>query len=210
MSEEQTIADRASEGYAKLFPALTPAQQQRLYRFGKRRQVSAGAVLFQQGAPKVPFFVVISGRMQIVQPKQQGEESIVIHEPGEFTGEANMLSGRRSLVIGRMLTAGEVLEIPNDALRSIIQTESDLSDILMRAFILRRLELIQLGLGDVVVLGSQHSARTLEIREFLARNGHPFAYVDLDRDEGAQEMLEHFGVSTQCIPVVVCRGKTIL
>src|SRR5258706_5536078 len=99
MSEEQTIADRASEGYAKLFPALTPAQQQRLYRFGKRRQVSAGAGLFQQGPPKVPVFVVISGRMQIVQPKQQGAGSIAVHEPGAVNREAHMASSKRSLVI---------------------------------------------------------------------------------------------------------------
>src|SRR5262249_17788611 len=83
-------------------------------------------------------------------------------------------------------------------------------DILMRAFLLRKVELIAQGIGDAVLLGSVHSPGTLRIKEFLTRNGHPYSYIDLDRDSGVQEMLDRFHVSVDDVPVVVCRGETVL
>jgi len=80
----------------------------------------------------------------------------------------------------------------------------------MRAFILRRLQLIARDLGDVVVIGSAHSAGTLRVKEFLTRNGHPFHYVDLDRDREAQELLDRFHVEIADIPVLICRGDAVL
>jgi thioredoxin reductase (NADPH) len=91
-----------------------------------------------------------------------------------------------------------------------VQTDDELSEILMRAFILRRAEMIAHGIGDVVLVGSSHSAGTLRIREFLTRNGHPHAYIDLDRDQGAQELLDHFHIAVNEVPVLICRGTTAL
>jgi thioredoxin reductase (NADPH) len=91
-----------------------------------------------------------------------------------------------------------------------VQTDAELSGILMRAFMLRRGELIAQDLGDVVMLGSMHCSGTLRIREFLTRNGHPFHYVDLDRDAGAQELLDQFHVSAADVPVLICRGDAVL
>ncbi len=94
---------------------------------------------------------------------------------------------------------------------ALVQTDGELSQILMRAFILRRAELFAQGLGDVTVVGSSHSADTLRIKEFRARNGHPCAYIDLDRDaDGHGSLLDHFHVSASDIPVVICRGETVL
>src|SRR5262249_31004540 len=95
-------------------------------------------------------------------------------------------------------------------LLEIVQTDSELSDILLRAFILRRLELISHGLGDVVLLGSNYCAGTLRVKEFLVRNGHPFTFVDLDHDKGVQELLDHFHVQTSDVPVLICRGEAVL
>jgi len=91
-----------------------------------------------------------------------------------------------------------------------VQTDSELSDILMRAFILRRLELIARGSSDVVLLGSRHSAGTLRIKEFLSRNGHPISYIDLEEDAEAQEFLDRFHVSVAEVPVLICGGRTVL
>ena len=196
---------------SKSFPKLTPAQIERMKRFGEVRTVAAGDILFEQGDVDVPFFVLLSCDMEIVQPTESGERRVVVvHEPGEFTGEVNMLSNRRSLVRARVTAPGEVLRIPQDKLRSLIQTEPDLSELIMRAFILRRLYLIEHGQGDAVVLGSRHCAGTLRVREFLARNGHPFTYVDLDRDQEAQHLLDRFNVSVDDIPVLICRGEYVL
>jgi thioredoxin reductase (NADPH) len=95
-------------------------------------------------------------------------------------------------------------------MQELVQTDVGLSDVLMRAFIARRLELIAHGKGDVVLIGSTHSSGTLRIKEFLTRNGHPYSYLDLDKDEGVQELLDKFHVRIEEIPVLICRGKTVL
>ncbi|HLV95289.1 MAG TPA: FAD-dependent oxidoreductase, partial [Candidatus Acidoferrales bacterium] len=138
------------------------------------------------------------------------ERTIALHEPGGFTGEMTMLSGARSQVIGRVSEGGEFLELSPENLRVLVARDTELSEILMRAFILRRLEMIRQGWGTLVVLGSQHSARTLEIREFLSRNGQPYTYVDLDRDQTSQELLDRFEVKPRDVPVVVCPGQGVL
>src|SRR5207244_8017062 len=95
-------------------------------------------------------------------------------------------------------------------LLKLIQTDTELSDIFLRAFILRRLQVIDRGYGDVVVLGSEHCSGTLHIREFLTRNGHPYTQRDLDTDADSQELLDQFHLSANDVPVVICRGKTVL
>ena len=204
-----TIGSR--ETLPRAFPILTPEQIGRIRSLGRVRQVHTGDILFQPGDTTIPFFVLLSGAMEIIQPALEGERMIARHEPGEFTGEMTMISGHRSLVIGRVTQAGEFLELSAESLRALVAKDAELSEILMRAFILRRLELIRRGWGNLVVLGSQHSARTLEIREFLSRNAHPYAFVDLDRDKASQELLDRFAVKPAEIPVVVCNGgKDIL
>ena len=205
-----TVAPPAQDTLARAFPKLTSSQIDRLRKYGTVRAVHTGEILFEQGDVNVSFFVVLNGAMEIVQPTESKERAIADHGAGEFTGEVNMLWSRRTLVRGRMASDGEVLEIPQEQLRTVIQTEADLSEILMRAFILRRLLLIERGFGDVVLLGSRHSANTLGVREFLTRNGHPFTYVDLDRDHEAQQMLERFNVTVDDVPVVICRGEYVL
>lgn len=138
------------------FPSLTPAQIDRLRAYGKLRPVAAGDVLFDVGDSSIPMFVVFSGKMEIVQPDGKGERVLATHDAtGEFTGETNMISGRRSLARGRVTEAGEFLEISPENLRSVIAKDAELSEIFMRAFILRRLVLITKGFGDVILLGSR-------------------------------------------------------
>jgi thioredoxin reductase (NADPH) len=192
------------------FPTLSPSEVQRLTVYGKIRHAKAREILIEQGEVHYPFFVILEGELDIVQPTDKGERTIAVHHPNQFTGEINMISNRRSLVIARMHTDGRLLQIEHDVLRTLIQTEADLSEIIMRAFILRRLLLVKEGFGDVVLLGSRHSSDTLRIREFLARNSHPFTYVDLDRDAESQQLLERFNVNIDDVPVIICRAKVVL
>jgi thioredoxin reductase (NADPH) len=154
--------------------------------------------------------VVKTGLIEILRPSSPVETVIRVLEPGEFTGEVNLLSGRRTLVRVSMAAAGEVIELSREHLLALIQTDPELSEIFMRAFILRRVELIAHGIGDVVLVGSVHSRDTLRIKEFLTRNGHPYAYIDLERDSGVQQLLDRFHVGMAEIPVLICRGSTIL
>src|SRR5207248_9361543 len=167
-------------------------------------------VLVEQGDSGVPFFVVKAGELEIVQPSGPTEILVTKHGPGQFTGEVNMMSGRRSLVRMRASQPGELIELSREQMLALVQADSELSEILMCAFILRRVELIAHGMGDVVLVGSGHSAGTLRIKEFLMRNGHPYSYIDLERDASAQEFLDRFQVKVEEIPVVICRGKQVL
>jgi len=186
------------------FPVLTPNQIDRVRALSKVRPVKTGDILFSPGDTNVPFFVLLSGALEIVQPDFGGERLIATHDAGGFTGEMTMISGRRSLALGRVSEPGEFLELSADGLRSLIAKDAELSEIFMRAFILRRLELIRRGLGNLVLLGSRYSPQTLRLREFLTRNGHPYSYVDLDHDKISQELLDQFHILPNEVPVVIC------
>jgi thioredoxin reductase (NADPH) len=195
---------------ALMFPTLSPAQIARIATLGTVRPIARGEVLIEAGDPIVPFFVVTAGEVEIIRPSSLGDTLVAVHGPGKFTGEANMILGRRSLTRARVAESGEVIELTRDQLLGLVQTAADISEILMRAFIYRRLELAAHGIGDVVLVGSVHSAGTLRIKEFLTRNGHPFRYIDLDRDVDVQDLLDRFHVAAADIPVLICRGDVVL
>ena len=133
-----------------------------------------------------------------------------IHGPGEFTGEVNMLSGRRTLVRMRATKPSEVIELDRQHMMDLIQTDAELGEILTRAFILRRVELVAAGVGYIVLIGSIYSASTLRIKEFLMRNGHPYSYIDLESDADVQKLLDNFHIAASEIPVLICRGEVVL
>src|SRR5208282_2060142 len=135
----------ALDARTQAFPALTEAQISRVRSRSKLRRVATGEILFEPGDTNIPFFVLLSGRMEIVQPDLAGERQVATHGPGGFTGELTMISGQRSLVRGRVAEPGEFLELSADGLRSLVAKDAELSETFMRAFILRRLQLISRG-----------------------------------------------------------------
>ncbi len=194
----------------QMFPSLAEEQIARLLPLGKRRSVHRGEVLFDQGSADSEFYVVLRGSLEVVRPGLGREEPVVVHQAGEFTGETNLLTGRRSLLRCRAAEDGEVLELHRDVLKTIVLNDSELSDLFMRAFILRRVGLLDRGFGDVVLIGSRHSSDTLRLREFLLRNAHPQTYVDVDSDIDVQVLLDRFAVKIDEIPVLICRGDLVL
>ena len=158
----------------------------------------------------MPCYVVVSGKLEISTPRLSGEQVFATHGPGNFSGDVVMISGAGSLARGRVGEAGEFLELSRDELHSLIAKDSELSDIFMRAFLLRRVALISEGLGNVTMLGSRYSSNTLRLREFLTRNGHPYTYIDLDSDKASQELLDRFDIKPMDIPVVICSGTRVL
>lgn len=206
MSNKSSGLPLISSRIEKIFPKLTADQIRRLAAHGHILSVQSGQVLFEQGDRTVPFFVVKTGEVEIVGRYGASETIITVHGPGEFTGDVNMLSGRRMVVRARVAKAGKVIELNHEQMLNLIQTDAELSDILMRAFILRRVELIAAGVGDIILIGSIHSAGTLRIKEFLMRNGHPYTSIDLERDSDVQNLLDNFQISASEIPVLICRG----
>ena len=204
------MSDVVAERRHQVFPKLNDAQLRRIARYGERRHALAGEILFDQGTSALGIHVVLSGAVEIVRPGIRGEELITVQRAGEFTGEVSVLAGRRALVRARMVEDGDVLVIGPQGLRRLIQEDSEISEVLMRAFILRRVALIADGLGDATLIGSAHSAGTLRLQEFLTRNGHPYTYVDVDRDADVQALLDRFHVGVEDVPIVICRGEVVL
>ncbi len=191
-------------------PTLTPSQVARLARAGRQRLVAAGEILFDQGQRSAPLFIVADGAVAVVHPTGDTEELIAVLEVGGFTGEITALSGGQTLGRARVVRAGRVVEVSHDALMTIVQTDPELSELLLRTFLLRRAALFRHGLGDVVLVGSEHSLGTLRLQEFLSRNGHPYAYIDVEVDAGGRTVLETFRVSPDELPVLICRGEQVL
>lgn len=197
-------------GPSDAFPQLTPAQLERVERLGQRRTLAQGEIVGEPGQPVTKIFVVLSGELDAISPLQTPTALMPRFTPGSFTGERSILAGGRFL--GRIYATvpSEVIEVEREKVLQLIRTDTELSDIFLRAFILRRLQLIDRGFGDVVVLGSHHCSGMLHILEFLTRNGHPYTVRDLDTDAESQELLDQFHLTLQDVPVVICRGKTIL
>ena len=194
----------------QIFPKLTPAQIDRIAAHGRMRAVQRGEVLYEQGRRAAPFFVLVSGELEVVRPLFPVETLVTVYEPGQFTGEVGTLSGRPTLFLVRASKPSEVIELDRQHMMTLVQTDGELGDILMRAFILRRVELVAAGVGDIVLIGSTHSPGTLRIKEFLMRNGQPYSYIDLERDPDVQNLLDSFQTSTGEIPVLICRGQIVL
>jgi thioredoxin reductase (NADPH) len=200
----------AAARQAEAFPRLTAAQIARIEPRGQHRTVQAGEVLGEAGEPVTKIFVVVSGRLDLVRPPRWVGEDVPTFSEGMFTGERSILAGGRFLARIQATTPCEVIEVAREALLDLIRTDPELSDIFLRAFILRRVQLIDQNFGDVQLLGSNHCQGSLQIREFLTRNGHPYEFVDLDTDADSQAMLDQFHVKAGDIPVVICRGTIVL
>ena len=195
---------------AQLAPVLSSEQLDRVEAIGRRRHVEPGEVLLALGEPYTRLFVVLTGAIHAIRTRNALEELVVAFGPGMFTGEASALTGRPVIARLQAAEAGEVIEIDRAALLTLIQTDSELSDLMLRAFVLRRLELIASSTSDVVLVGSAYCPETLRIKLFLTRNGHPYTYVDLEHDADVQDLLDKFRVQTGDIPVLICRGQIVL
>jgi thioredoxin reductase (NADPH) len=194
---------------AQTFPHLTPVQISRLSAHGRKISVQKGQVLAEPG-DRLPTYIVLSGSIEVVQPTLSGETLIVVHTAGSFSGDVGTLRGIGTVVRMRVREAGEVLAIDEAHLRTLVQTDSELSELFMRAFILRRVILITSQSSDVILLGSSHSAGTLRLQQFLTRNTYPFVNLDIDSDPSVRELLDRFHVKVEDFPVVVCRASVVL
>jgi thioredoxin reductase (NADPH) len=193
-----------------IFPKLTPTQVRRITPHGHTRTTKRGEVLYEQGDSASSFFVVVSGELEVLRPSETVDTLVTVHNSGQFTGEVGTLSGRRTMFRLRVTKPGKVIELDRQHMLTLVQTDAELGEILMKAFILRRAELITAGVGDIVLIGSTYSADTLRIKEFLMRNGHPYSYIDLEHDPDVQNMLDSFHLAASEIPVVICRGQVVL
>ena len=195
---------------ALMFPTLSPAQIARIASRGVIRTITRGEVLIEGGQTSVPFFVVKSGEIEVIRPSSLGDVLIATVHAEQFTGDISMILGRPALMRLRVSESGDVVQLTRDQMHALIQADAEMSEVLMKALIYRRIELVAQGIGDALLIGSPHSGATLRIKAFLTRNDHPFKYLDLDRDADVRDLLDRFHVDPVELPVVICRGETVL
>ena len=204
-------AARAFERYGQTFPALTPQEIERMRHFGEIRTFKDGERLFETGKPGPGMFVVLSGHVAITQRDGLGHVTPVIDQgPGQFLAEIGQLSGRVALVDGHAEGDIETLLIPPNRLRALLVAEAVLGERIMRALILRRVNLIQGGVGGPVLIGPSNSASVAGLQNFLTRNGFPHHLLDPVRDHDAAELIARYSPSPDDWPLVVTIDGTVL
>jgi thioredoxin reductase (NADPH) len=192
------------------FPRLDDGQIGALEAQGERRRTERGDVLFREGDPQYDFFVILAGKVAIVEGYGSGHErTIGVHGERRFLGELNLLTGQAVFLTAVVVEPGEVLAVPPDRLRALVTHDTTLGDLILRAFLLRRSVLIGVGAGFRII-GSRYSPDTRRIREFAARNRLPHHWIDLEKDGDAEALVRELGVSPEETPVVIWRGREVL
>ena len=202
-SVEVQVTDPPMERRHQIFPTLTEGQIETLSHYGERRTFLTGEILFREGDRHIPMYVIVSGEIVIERHGVHGPHHVVTDGPGVFTGEVGTLAGRAAIGTGRVSRDTEAIVIDEASLRTLVIVEAELSELIMRAYILRRVAFIQDSDGGVVVIGSRHSSDTFRIREFLGRNGQPVAYFDVDEHPGTADLLSRFDLSVSELPAVI-------
>jgi thioredoxin reductase (NADPH) len=191
------------------FPRLSDQHLDLLAKHGERRQTKAGEVLFREGDRNYDFFVVLEGKVAVVEGYGGAERVIAAHGPRRFLGELSLLTGQAAFFTAVVREPGAVLVVPVDTLRSLISGDQVLGDLILRAYLIRRELLIGLGAG-LRIVGSRYSPDTRRLREFAARNRLPHRFIELEEDAEAEALLRELGVAPEETPVVIWHGKHVL
>jgi thioredoxin reductase (NADPH) len=197
--------------HRQAFPVLEPSEVERLMRFGHTRCFEDGDYLLRTGEIAFGMFVILSGRV-VVEPRDDevGRGPIVEHGPGRFVGELAQFSGHPALVEAQAKGPVEALILVPQALRNVLLEEADLGERIMRALILRRVGLVQEGIGGPVIVGRAANRNVLRLEGFLASNGHPYRRFDPDTDQAAQIIIERFGLTDAELPIVLVPKGEVL
>jgi thioredoxin reductase (NADPH) len=194
----------------QIFPTLNDKQFTVLERYGERRRLKSGEILFSEGDRHIPMFAIVSGTFELSRGTGDTYRNLGMHGPGSFTGEVGTLAGRGAITTAHATSDCEVIVIDEESLRALVTAEAELSETIMRAYILRRVAYIQDQHSGVVVIGSSASWTTLVLRHFLSRNGQPSAYFDIVEHEEAKALLERHGATAADIPVVITLQGEVL
>lgn len=208
MDDKPHLTDHDPEQDA--FPTLSDAQIAALDDVGVRRRFEDGEPLFQVGERGGGFFVVLSGAVEIIDRSSGEPRTVTVHEPGEFTGDIDILSRRRPVVSAVARGDTEALAVAPADIRRVLRERPALGEVILRAFIARREQLVESGFQGLRVIGSGGSRDTFRIRDFLSRNQVPFTWIDLDAEPDVGALLRHFGLEEGDTPVVAYGTQPLL
>jgi thioredoxin reductase (NADPH) len=197
----------------QLFPVLDPNQIETAKRFasGPPQAFSSGETVFDIGQRRVPAWLVLEGSIEVMRRDGLDRESaITVHRAGQFSGEVSQLAGRETLALGRAGPEG-CTAIPFDAahVRALMIGSAEIGEIVMRAFILRRVGLLEDGGVGCVLVGRPGMPDISRLEVFLRRNGYPYTVLDANHEDG-RAMVERFGVRAEDLPLMLCPNGSLL
>ncbi|WP_424753502.1 FAD-dependent oxidoreductase [Methylobacterium sp.] len=199
------------ERTAQTFPRLSDEMERRVAGYGTEEILPEGSLIFTRGQRRVDFFLVLAGRIEMFETDHDGVDRVfVVHTEGQFTGELDLFNDREILVSGRTVVETRVVRIDRAAFRRLVTAEPDIGEIIMRAFILRRVGLIRHGRGGVVLIGPGHQRETLRLERFLVRNAYPHRILDTAGDPASRHALDGFGLIEADLPVVIAPGAAVM
>jgi thioredoxin reductase (NADPH) len=191
-------------------PVLTQIQLDVLRRYGVEQEVATGDLLFVDGDDTYDLIVVLDGAVEIVEHHGQSKEVVIAtYGAFEFLGEMGLLTGQRALLTAEASTPGRVLRIPVDQVQLIMAQELDLSELILRAFLLRHSRLTHRGSG-LTLIGSRFDLDTRHLLEVLARNRLSSKWLDLESSPEAKDILRRFEVPVADLPIVLIPGGAVL
>ena len=196
---------------AQIYPVLSSDMVERLARYGKEEAVVEGQVLFSRGDRRADFFLVVEGALAIIRTSESGTAEIVtVHRPGQFTGELDQVSDRALLVGCKAHSAGRVVRVANHDVAEMLASEPDIAEIIMRAYILRRMGFLHHSEAGVLLVGRADDPETLRIERFVTRNGYPLRLLDVDTDPDAERLLAAYALSPERLPAVIAPDRAVL
>lgn len=185
------------------FPSLSDGEIEKLAALARVRRCQDGETLFDVGDRGFDFFVVKSGKIEIVERSTGEPKPVVVHGEREFAGDVNLLTDRPSVVAAIARDGCEVYQVPRPDLRRVLAEIPGLGEKLLEAFQRRRELLLESGFQGMRVIGLVHSEETLRTREFLYKNNIPYTFFDSESDEG-RELLRKLGRVGAEQPVMAC------
>jgi thioredoxin reductase (NADPH) len=203
------VIDRTGEIRSTRAPQLREDQLSILERYGQRRKMQVGDILFRAGDTTNDFIVILQGEVQVVDDFAGEARTIGTFLANRFLGELNMLTGQAMYLTAVVSEAGEVLTVPRERLKEVVTEEPNLSDIILKAFLARRAYMIRTGLG-LRIIGSRHSSDTARLREVAVRNRVPHVWIELEEDPEAEALLGRFGAKPSETPVTIWQGEDML
>ena len=196
---------------AQTFPRLSEEMAARIVAYGTQERLPKGTLVFARGERSVDFFFVLQGDIEIFDFDEDGQPNVLtVHGERQFTGELDLFNDRQILVSGRTGVDSRVVRIKRPDFRRLVSGEPDIGEIIMRAFILRRVGLIRHTRGGVVLIGPGHRGDTLRLQRFLTRNGYPHRLLDTEVDPDAGGFLDCFELTPDQLPVVISPDHRVL
>ncbi|MFQ6395614.1 FAD-dependent oxidoreductase [Nocardia sp. KC 131] len=186
-------------------PTFTDAQWDRFRSYGTTQTAGPGTWLFRAGQQSCDMLLVESGTVDIIRARTaDSPEAVVAHYGArQFSGEMNLLTGQATYLDARAAEAATIYRISPADFRRLMDTEADLSDLILRALVARRQNLRDgQAARSIEVLAGPASSASMALRTYLHRQQLPHTWTDYASDVGSV-LAKAADIGTEDLPAIL-------